>query len=404
MSPDLHPEELFDKAARGELTPGEQTLLSAHLAQCVACRFEHAVAKDFAAMPMPNLDIDRLVSNALLARTSENLRRRPSRRYGPLLAAAVALVAVGSFAAVGQLTGVLPRLISAMTAPATPKVEPVKAGRKSAALTPGAPQRTQDAVDEDEVTAPPVVEAPPPPPPQPSPEAVVTDELFARAARAEEGTRSTRAEARAASRSLAESDRSPRAQSRGLAGADHSPRGESRSLAEADRSPRAESRGLAESGARLPSAAAAGEAPSPKAVELADLAPAPVVTDSAAELFAAANRARLTGDRPFAMAKYQQLLSNWPGSAEAALTQATLGRLLLDSGNPVGALEHLDAYLGARDQTLKEDVLSARAQALNRLGRSIDEGRAWRELLERFPLSVHAGRARERLQALADGP
>jgi tetratricopeptide (TPR) repeat protein len=105
-----------------------------------------------------------------------------------------------------------------------------------------------------------------------------------------------------------------------------------------------------------------------------------VVTDSATELFAAANRARLSGDRPFAMAKYQQLLSNWPTSAEAALTQATLGRLLLDSGNPVGALEHLDAYLGANDQTLKEDVL------------------------ERFPLSVHAERARERLLALPGMP
>jgi 3-methyladenine DNA glycosylase/8-oxoguanine DNA glycosylase len=53
---------------------------------------------------------------------------------------------------------------------------------------------------------------------------------------------------------------------------------------------------------------------------------------------------------------------------------------------------------------LKEDVLSARAQALNRLGRTADEGRAWRELLERFPLSVHAERARERLQALPGAP
>jgi len=73
---DLHPEELFDKAARGELSDSERALLDAHLAQCAVCRFERQVVQDFAAMPAPALDVDQLVTKALTARTSDTFTAR----------------------------------------------------------------------------------------------------------------------------------------------------------------------------------------------------------------------------------------------------------------------------------------------------------------------------------------
>jgi TolA-binding protein len=44
---DLHPEELLDKDARGELTASERERLDVHLARCATCRFERALRADF---------------------------------------------------------------------------------------------------------------------------------------------------------------------------------------------------------------------------------------------------------------------------------------------------------------------------------------------------------------------
>jgi len=45
---ELHPEDLIDKDARGELTDNERTRLEAHCAQCAACRAERQLRLDFA--------------------------------------------------------------------------------------------------------------------------------------------------------------------------------------------------------------------------------------------------------------------------------------------------------------------------------------------------------------------
>jgi TolA-binding protein len=137
------------------------------------------------------------------------------------------------------------------------------------------------------------------------------------------------------------------------------------------------------------------EAPAPRS------SPLEVPRASAAEAFSAANQARLEGDRPLAMARYRELLASWPATPEAQQTHATLGRMLLDRGNPSAALEQLDAYLAGGDGTLREEVLSARALALMRLGRVDDEARAWQTLLDHYPGSIHATRARSRLEALS---
>src|SRR6185312_12105453 len=45
----LHPDDLLDKDARGELDAGERARLDAHLAHCTSCRFERLLRDDFAA-------------------------------------------------------------------------------------------------------------------------------------------------------------------------------------------------------------------------------------------------------------------------------------------------------------------------------------------------------------------
>jgi hypothetical protein len=308
---DLHPEELFDKAARGLLTAAEQALLDAHLSRCALCRFERQVTADFGALPRPALDVDRLVTNALTARSSQSLRPR-SRRGAMLLAAAVALGAMGSFAAVGQWTGVLPRLVSALSAP--PAVAPP-------------PEAAASLLPLDPPSPPPLVEAPPAPPP-PSAESLRPFPV----------------------RTL---DRRP----------------------------------LAREAAREP--------------------PPPVPQERASDpagLFALATGARLGGDRALAVARYRQLLAGFPASFEAAQTRASLGRLLLDDGSPAAAMELLDGYLRGPDGTLREEVMATRAQALSRLGRATDEVRAWQAMVEEYPDSVHATRARARLGSLSAPP
>lgn len=138
MIPDLHPEELLNKAASGRITPEESELLSAHLEECAVCRLTVEATQDFAGLPRPQLDVEHLVTNALMARTSQSVSRRPrARRWGLLLAAAISLLAVGSLAAVGQWTGLLPRLIAAATAPST------KTPRRSSAPA-AVPKRSEE--------------------------------------------------------------------------------------------------------------------------------------------------------------------------------------------------------------------------------------------------------------------
>jgi hypothetical protein len=128
--------------------------------------------------------------------------------------------------------------------------------------------------------------------------------------------------------------------------------------------------------------------------------PVLVPAENASLLFDAANRARVQGDHALAAKEYRGLLERFPSAPEANLTRATLGRLLLDTGDLASALSHLDAYLRSGELTLREEVLSARAAALFRLGRTAEEAAAWSALLDAYPDSIHAARARARLEEL----
>lgn len=141
------------------------------------------------------------------------------------------------------------------------------------------------------------------------------------------------------------------------------------------------------------------EAPSasvPSAPLLAEPPPRPPV-ENARTLFDAMSEARRRGDYAHAMALHRRLQAEYPRSREAHVSHATAGRLLLDRGDAVGALESFDAYQARGPGALDEEVLVGRATALDRLGRS-DEARAsWQALLVAFPETPYASHARSRM-------
>lgn len=352
---DLHPEELFDKAARGLASADELARIDAHLASCAACRFERQVRADFDAVTAGTDDLDDLVARAMSGATKEAapaaeasskvvpIRRR---RWAPLMAAAIALMGFGSLAAIGQFTGVLPHLIEQLTSsdrtPAPPPPAP----------TPG-PQKSKP-----EVAPPPAVEAPsvsdlldvPEASATPEPQPVLPPEPVAIA------------------QTPSPSRKRP--------------------------------------AVPAPAPVVAPVAPAPVADSTPEIpavkpTPPPAVPEpDALSVFSRAQRERVQGDTAAAIRDFRQVVARWPSTHEAALANAELGRLLLDRGEAASALEAFDTYLATRDSVLREDVLGARALALRALGRVEAERAAWEEVLREYPAGVYAPRARARLESL----
>lgn len=119
-------------------------------------------------------------------------------------------------------------------------------------------------------------------------------------------------------------------------------------------------------------------------------------------LFRAANEARRAGDDERAIVLYRALEARFPSSEEARLSHATLGRLMLDRGDAKLALGDFDEYLSHGGTALGEEALVGRALALGKLGDRDAEIASWREVLRRFPKSIHARLARNRLAALGE--
>ena len=130
--------------------------------------------------------------------------------------------------------------------------------------------------------------------------------------------------------------------------------------------------------------------------------PPPVVAPAPGELFAAANEARRNGDSQKSFELYTQLARLHPGSREETTSRVLLGRLLLDrGGDPTQALGLFTRYLEASPGgTLAEEARLGRALALTRLGSAKEERQAWQQLLAFHPNSIHAERARKRLEEL----
>lgn len=318
---DLHPEELFDKAALGTLSASERIWLDGHLEQCEVCRFEQQARADFDAEPMDTRNVDSLVTRALSgAPVSQKTFGRSSRRTVALMAGtALVFSTMASFAAVAQWTGVWPKIVEVFATPRpAPAIVPAPSRHSGSTRT---PERVPEPIAPVEET-----------PTSPAPSSIEEQPPIA----ARPSLDSARDERAAPVRSVK-------------------------------------------------------RAPPP---------PVAALLENASTLFDQANQARVQGAHERAVQDYRGLLERFPSAPEANLTRATLGRLLLDTGDAANALTQLDAYLRSGELTLREEVLSSRAVALSRLNRTAEEKAAWSALLDSYPDSIHSARAKARLEEL----
>ncbi len=342
----LHPEELLDRAALGTLTALEQATLDRHLAICAVCRFERDVRADFAAeldapLPMHGGDLLAGVLDRVVPPAVPDVPTPPAVQ--PPIAAR------------GRRRQIPLWILAA--ASLTVASAAIASGR-TAVLAFFAP------------AAPPTSVAPPEPP-------------------VNIGIRPRFSAATATAPEVPATAPVPPANTP----ADDAPTSRARSEA-----PVREPSRYAPS---APTAAPAIQQPidAPDDRPLAPSVETPVVTASAA--FADANAARRRGDHRAAADLYAELLRAHPTSAEATAARAMLGRMYLDDGDAGRALSAFDGYLATGAGSLREEAMVGRARALERLGRSAEEHAAWGALLERFPQTIHAERARGRLAATA---
>lgn len=128
---------------------------------------------------------------------------------------------------------------------------------------------------------------------------------------------------------------------------------------------------------------------------------APITADA---LFERAEKLRREGRADAAIATYRRLQATFSETAEARLSFALAGQLLLERRHPGDALAQFDRHLGAARQAgegeVGEEVLVGRATALEQLHRDADAIAAWKAVLARYPRSVYGERARARLEQL----
>ena len=373
---DLHPEDLIDKLAAGELTPAERERLNAHISQCRVCRFEIDARGEFEQeMPVfalrPQLTLpgasERTQPPGPAPRVSAVGRPRARGRWLlSMLAAALLLCAGGAAAAVfsgAVQPNWLPwvpeahggtRATSAKGASKMKRATPQRAIASEPASVAGMDVAGADVAGADVASA--EERAPSLPPARVDPlaePAPVRASAPSMAKRATKVAPATAAIAHAA---------------------------EKVSVASAPRT-------TSEAGNSRHETAPGVEAAAPR-------------LDPAAVLFADANRARRDGNAERAVTLYRALQSRYPNSAESALSRALLAQLLLERGSPEAALSGFDRYLAADAPVLSAEALVGRARALEQLGKSAQAVTAWRDVQSRFPGSVHARLAATRLAAL----
>jgi TolA-binding protein len=322
---DLHPEELIEREADGDLTTAEHARLEAHLRHCPACRMERRVRVDFRrAESLPEPESQAFVARLVLPDRARPASTSPRKRFRrvPLVFAAAALLAIAGLAAAAsslstRWSGTAPdhgtQAAARSVAPASPfaRRSPTPAPVETVSPAPNDATSTTSAMA-----------------PEPSSERAPSDGsaiAFARPAEPSPSARPSR------------------------------------------------STGVAR----------------PRLAPLED----------ASRLFGEASASRRNGDHEAARAAYRTLIARYPSSVEARESLEALGRMLLDDGDAAGALNSFDAYLG-HGGALAEEAMLGRASALQRLGRVEEERNAWATILETYPDSVHADRARRRLAAM----
>ncbi|HET9930008.1 MAG TPA: tetratricopeptide repeat protein, partial [Polyangiaceae bacterium] len=121
-------------------------------------------------------------------------------------------------------------------------------------------------------------------------------------------------------------------------------------------------------------------------------------SNEASELFANANLLRRQGNNDEAARMYQQLISEYSQSREAAPARLALGKLLRGR-DPARALVQF-RVLAEQRGALRPEALWGMAEASRSLGQSAVESRALDDLVREFPDSPYADAARARI---ADG-
>jgi len=121
-----------------------------------------------------------------------------------------------------------------------------------------------------------------------------------------------------------------------------------------------------------------------------------------AELLERARAFRVARDWRNAVAAYQELLNQYPGSPQARNSIVSIGDIQLDHlGQPGRALASFDAYLArTRKGAIAQEAAFGRARALRALGRKGEEIRALESFLAEFPSAIQAPRAKQRLEDL----
>jgi tetratricopeptide (TPR) repeat protein len=122
---------------------------------------------------------------------------------------------------------------------------------------------------------------------------------------------------------------------------------------------------------------------------------------TAAALFERAGKLRREGHVDAAISAYRRLQETFPDARESQLSFALAGQLLLERGRPGEALGQFDRRPTVGGD-VGEETLVGRATALEQLHRAGEAIAAWQALLDRYPGSVYAGRARARLGQLGE--
>jgi hypothetical protein len=144
------------------------------------------------------------------------------------------------------------------------------------------------------------------------------------------------------------------------------------------------------------------ESPPPRSTPSRHASPhSPTIT--AAALFEQGEKLRREGHTDAAIATYRRLQATFPSTAEARLSFAFGGELLLKQGSAADALVQFDRHLSL-DGEVGEEALAGRATALEQLHRTSEAAAAWKSLLSRYPRSIYVERARERLEQLTGHP
>jgi TolA-binding protein len=148
---------------------------------------------------------------------------------------------------------------------------------------------------------------------------------------------------------------------------------------------------------RQPESAAPSSLP-PRAA--AASAPSESVAETAAQLYAEANRARRAGQTALAITRYSDLQRKFAGSAEAQSADMALGMLAMGQGRAKEALLHFGRVVsrGAGGGLLPE-ALWGQGQALAMLGQSDAARASYARILDEYPDSAYAAGARARLAA-----